>query len=78
VLGAGSVRWQALPLGPTGSGNSPYQLVSSFAGNVLLISPVQMAVDLLVRHVSWKLHGGGEAARSVHAAIVVFPSWIFS
>src|SRR5262245_25063396 len=31
--------WQALPLGPTGYGDSPYQSLSSFAGNVLLISP---------------------------------------
>jgi hypothetical protein len=32
-------RWQALPLGPTGYGNSPYQSLSSFAGNELLVSP---------------------------------------
>src|SRR5437764_8363591 len=31
--------WQALPLGPTGYGNSPYSSLSSFAGNELLISP---------------------------------------
>ena len=31
--------WQSLPLGPTGYGNSPYQSLSSFAGNALLISP---------------------------------------
>src|SRR4029450_7654688 len=36
---AGQSWWQALPLGPTGYGNSPYQLLSSFAGNGLLISP---------------------------------------
>jgi 4-alpha-glucanotransferase len=30
--------WQALPLGPTGYGNSPYQSLSSFAGNGLLLS----------------------------------------
>ncbi|RMG68579.1 MAG: 4-alpha-glucanotransferase [Calditrichaeota bacterium] len=29
--------WQVLPLGPTGYGNSPYQTISSFAGNPLLI-----------------------------------------
>jgi 4-alpha-glucanotransferase len=29
--------WQMLPLGPTGYGNSPYQSLSSFAGNPLLI-----------------------------------------
>src|SRR5215470_11073748 len=31
--------WQALPVGPTGYENSPYQTLSSFAGNVLLLSP---------------------------------------
>jgi 4-alpha-glucanotransferase len=31
--------WQVLPLGPTGGSNSPYQSLSSFAGNPLLISP---------------------------------------
>jgi 4-alpha-glucanotransferase len=36
---AGQTWWQALPLGPTGYGNSPYQSLSSFAGNGLLISP---------------------------------------
>jgi 4-alpha-glucanotransferase len=36
---AGQGWWQALPLGPTGYGNSPYQSLSSFAGNGLLISP---------------------------------------
>jgi 4-alpha-glucanotransferase len=29
--------WQVLPLGPTGYGDSPYQPLSSFAGNELLI-----------------------------------------
>ena len=31
--------WQVLPLGPTGYGDSPYQCLSSFAGNPFLISP---------------------------------------
>ena len=35
---AGQRWWQALPLGPTGYGDSPYQSLSSFAGNELLIS----------------------------------------
>ena len=36
---AGQRWWQALPLGPTGYGDSPYQPLSSFAGNALMISP---------------------------------------
>lgn len=34
--------WQVLPLGPTGYGDSPYQLLSAFAGNPLLISPERL------------------------------------
>ncbi len=30
--------WQVLPLGPTGYGDSPYQTLSAFAGNPILIS----------------------------------------
>jgi 4-alpha-glucanotransferase len=35
---AGQSIWQMLPLGPTGYGDSPYQCLSAFAGNPLLIS----------------------------------------
>ena len=41
--------WQALPLGPTGYANSPYQALSSFAGNWLLISPDGLIEDELLR-----------------------------
>src|SRR5215469_18614339 len=47
---AGQAWWQALPLGPTGYGNSPYQSLCSFAGNGLLISPECLVSDgLLVK-----------------------------
>lgn len=38
---SGQSYWQILPLNPTGAyfGNSPYSILSSIAGNVLLISP---------------------------------------
>jgi 4-alpha-glucanotransferase len=45
---AGQRWWQALPLGPTGYGNSPYQSLSSFAGNGLLISPASLIADGLL------------------------------
>jgi 4-alpha-glucanotransferase len=48
---AGQTWWQMLPLGPTGYGNSPYQSLSSFAGNSLLISPDWLMEDELVRAV---------------------------
>ena len=46
---AGQSWWQMLPLGPTGYGNSPYQSLSSFAGNELFISPDWMIEDELLR-----------------------------
>ncbi len=36
---SGQQFWQMLPIGPTGYGDSPYQCISAFAGNPLLISP---------------------------------------
>ncbi len=39
LAAAGQQRWQVLPLGPTGFGDSPYQCFSAFAGNPLLIAP---------------------------------------
>jgi 4-alpha-glucanotransferase len=45
---SGQTWWQALPLGPTGYGNSPYQSLSSFAGNALLISPDSLMSDGLL------------------------------
>jgi 4-alpha-glucanotransferase len=41
--------WQALPLGPTAYGDSPYQCLSSFAGNELLISADGLIADDLVQ-----------------------------
>jgi 4-alpha-glucanotransferase len=46
---AGQGWWQSLPLGPTGYGDSPYQSLSSFAGNPLLISPDWLIEDELVK-----------------------------
>jgi 4-alpha-glucanotransferase len=46
---AGQGWWQALPLGPTGYGNSPYQSLSSFAGNGVLISPDGLIEEGLLR-----------------------------
>jgi len=46
---AGQSWWQVLPLGPTGYGNSPYQPLSTFAGNELLFSPEGLIDDGLLR-----------------------------
>jgi 4-alpha-glucanotransferase len=46
---SGQTWWQTLPLGPTGYGNSPYQCLSSFVGNGLLISPEFLVEDGLLQ-----------------------------
>jgi 4-alpha-glucanotransferase len=40
--------WQILPLGPTGYADSPYQSLSSFAGNINLLSPELLIEDGLL------------------------------
>jgi 4-alpha-glucanotransferase len=48
LAGAGQRLWQVLPLGPTGYGDSPYQGLSAFAGNPLLISLDGLIADGLL------------------------------
>src|SRR5262245_61045137 len=63
--------WQALPLGPTGYGDSPYQPQSSFAGNELLISPDWLIDDGLLR--AGDVDGGGFPATTVdYDAVIPF------
>lgn len=42
LVAARQSYWQVLPLTPIGYGNSPYQGLSAFAGNPLLISPEKL------------------------------------
>jgi 4-alpha-glucanotransferase len=37
LVSAGQSYWQVLPLSPTGYGDSPYQGLSAFAGNPMLV-----------------------------------------
>jgi 4-alpha-glucanotransferase len=53
--------WQSLPLGPTGYGNSPYQSLSSFAGNDLMISPRALISDGLLKACDCECHFAPEA-----------------
>jgi 4-alpha-glucanotransferase len=48
LAASGQSWWQVLPLGPTGFGHSPYQALSSFAANPLVISPDQLKEDGLL------------------------------
>ncbi len=49
LVAAGQTWWQVLPLGPTGYAHSPYQALSSFAGNTALVSPDGLVEDGLLR-----------------------------
>ncbi|MGA2175433.1 MAG: 4-alpha-glucanotransferase [Verrucomicrobiota bacterium] len=69
---AGQGWWQALPLGPTGYGNSPYSCLSSFAGNALLVSPDLLIEDGLLSPRDCAI-GGGLPKRAVEFdAVTVF------
>lgn len=46
---AGQRYWQVLPLGPTGYGDSPYQCLSTFAGNPMMISFDDLIADGLLK-----------------------------
>ena len=48
LVGVGQSWWQSLPFGPAGHGNSPYEPLSTFAGNELLISPEDLIDDGLL------------------------------
>lgn len=64
---AGQALWQTLPLGPVGSGDSPYMGSSAFAGNPLLV-----ALEPLVQR-GWlaetSLAADWDAARVDYAAV---------
>ena len=45
---AGQKKWQILPLGPTGYGDSPYQSFSTFAGNPYFIDPETLTKEGLL------------------------------
>jgi 4-alpha-glucanotransferase len=49
LAGARQGLWQVLPLGPTGYGDSPYQSLSAFAGNPLLLSLEALRGEGLLR-----------------------------
>jgi len=53
---SGQGWWQSLPVGPTGYGNSPYQSLSSFAGNGLLISPDALVADGFLQRADCECH----------------------
>ena len=60
LVKAGQSKWQVLPLGPTGYGDSPYQPFSTFAGNPYFIDLESLIDDkLLTKEECECFHWGG-------------------
>ena len=74
--GSGQSWWQSLPLGPTGYGNSPYQPLSSFAGNALVISPDWLIEDELLQPDD-TAHPSFSAACVDYNAVIAFKQSLF-
>jgi 4-alpha-glucanotransferase len=55
LVASGQQLWQIMPLGPTSYGDSPYQALSAFAGNPLLISLERLAEEHYLA--PWDLDG---------------------
>src|SRR6185295_18204193 len=72
---AGQSWWQALPVGPIGYGDSPYQSLSSFAGNGLLTSPDWLIEDGLLRSTDCVSAVPSETAVD-YRKVVPFKHWI--
>lgn len=67
---AGQSYWQVLPLSPTGCGDSPYQAVSSAAGNPYFIDLDLLCEEgLLDRGAVEAVNWGGDAARCDYGAL---------
>jgi 4-alpha-glucanotransferase len=69
LVESGQSWWQALPLGPTGYGNSPYQPLSSFAGNRLVISPDWLIQDELLEASDCEYHSFDPCAIDYNSVI---------
>ena len=48
LAASGQTLWQILPIGPTGFGDSPYQVFSTYAGNPYLIDLDELAAEGLL------------------------------
>jgi 4-alpha-glucanotransferase len=70
--------WQVLPLGPTGHGDSPYQSLSAFAGNPLLISPERLVDQGLLALQDLAVAPASSAASADFAAAKAFKRGVIS
>jgi len=71
----GQSLWQILPLGPTSFGDSPYQTLSAFAGNPLLISLESLVEDGWLQAQDFKDRPAFDEGRVDFGAVI---DWKFS
>ena len=69
---AGQTRWQVLPLGGIGAGNSPYMSSSAFAGNLLLIDLAELAAQGWLDAADLAPDAGFDARRVDFATVVPY------
>ena len=74
---AGQSLWQVLPLGPTGYGDSPYQSLSSFAGQPLIISPELMEKMGLLTKEEIEPGQWEDPARVDYGAVITYKRELF-
>ncbi len=65
LVRAGQSKWQVLPLGPTGYGDSPYQPFSTFAGNPYFIDLETLTEEGLLKKEECEYYNWGGNARFV-------------
>lgn len=63
---AGQTYWQILPIGPTSLGDSPYQVLSMYAGNPYFIDLDMLAKDGLLSEDDYKNIDWGNSEDKVH------------
>lgn len=70
LVEAGQSRWQVLPLGPTGYGDSPYQPFSTFAGNPYFVDLESLVEEGLLKREECKgKHWGGSERYVDYSAV---------
>ena len=82
---AGQRKWQLLPLGPTGYGDSPYQPFSAFAGNPYFIDPETLVREGLLTEAeceesmppeSLEQHGAGTGTEAPQSSEIDY-EWLY-
>jgi 4-alpha-glucanotransferase len=77
LASSGQHVWQVLPLGPTGYADSPYQCLSVFAGNPMLVSPEELVADKLLEPADLESAPSFPQDRVDYGAVIKFKASLF-